>query len=93
MYFFSLLFWAMSYLASAQSTIEEAADQKVFDNQKNKLLSTVIRSTLQSAHYQAREFNDDFSADFFDEYLSSIDRTKKFLLQEDVDLLKEYRFD
>jgi carboxyl-terminal processing protease len=93
MHFFGLLFWAISFFASAQQTVEEAAEQKIFDNQKNKLLSNVIRATLQSAHYHARAIDDLLSADFFDEYLQNIDRTKKFLLQEDVDLLNKYRYD
>lgn len=93
MYFFSLLFWAISFFASAQQSVEEAAEQKIFENKKNKLLSNVIRATLQNAHYLAREIDDSLSADFFDEYIQSIDRTKKFLLQEDIDLLSNYRFD
>ncbi len=93
MYFFSLLFWAISFFATAQLSVDEAVDQKVFENQKNKLLSNMIKSALQSAHYHSREYNDSLSADFFDEYLKSIDRTKKFLLQEDVDLLNKFRLD
>jgi len=93
MYFFSLLFWAISFFASAQQSVAEIAEQKIFENQKNKLLSSVIRATLESAHYSPRKIDDSLSADFFDEYLQNIDRTKKFLLQEDVDLLKNYRYD
>lgn len=93
MYFFSLLFWAISLLASAQVSVEEAAEQKIIDNQKNKILSSVIRATLESAHYNPREIDDSLSSDFFDEYLKNIDRTKKFLLQEDIDLLNQYRYD
>ena len=93
MYFFSLLFWAISFFASAQQSPEEAAEQKIFENQKNKLLSNVIIATLQNAHYHARDLNDSLSADFFEEYLKNIDRTKKFLLKEDVDLLSAYHYD
>lgn len=93
MYFFSLLFWAISFFASAQQSPEEAAEQKIFENQKNKLLSNVIIATLQNAHYHARDLNDSLSADFFEEYLKNIDRTKKFLLKEDVDLLSTYHYD
>lgn len=93
MYILSLIFLAISYFASAQQTVEEAAEQKIFENQKNKLLSNVIRAALQSAHYQAREIDDSLSADFFDEYIKGMDRTKKFFLQEDIDILNNYRFD
>lgn len=93
MYIISLIFLAISYFATAQQTVEEAAEQKIFENQKNKLLSNVIRAALQSAHYQAREIDDSLSADFFDEYIKGMDRTKKFFLQEDIDILNNYRFD
>lgn len=93
MYILSLFFLAISYFATAQQTVEEAAEQKIFENQKNKLLSNVIRAALQSAHYQAREIDDSLSADFFDEYIKGMDRTKKFFLQEDIDILNNYRFD
>jgi len=93
MYIFSLLFFVISFFASAQQTVEDAAEQKAFENQKNKLLSNVIRAALQSAHYHAREFDDSLSADFFDEYIKGMDRTKKFFLQEDIDILNKYRFD
>lgn len=92
MYFFGLLFWAISILVSAQSSLETQAEKEVFDNQKNKLLSNVVVATLESAHYQPRPIDDSLSANFFSEYLKSIDRTKKFLLQEDVDLLNQYRY-
>jgi carboxyl-terminal processing protease len=93
MYFIGLFFWAFTFFASAQQSAEELAQQKVFENQKNKLLNEVIRYTLQNAHYHPREFDDSLSADFFDVYLKNIDRTKKFLLQKDVDELKKYRND
>lgn len=93
MYIISLIFLAISYFATAQQTVEEAAEQKIFENQKNKLLSNVIRAALQSAHYQAREIDDSLSADFFDEYIKGMDRTKKFFLKEDIDILNNYRFD
>lgn len=93
MYFFGLIFWAISLWASAQQTAEQTAEQIIFENQKNKLLNSVVVAALQNAHYQPRKFDDSLSAHFFKEYLQSIDRTKKFLLQEDVDLLNKFRFD
>jgi len=93
MYFFSLIFWAIAFFASAQQTVDSAVEKKIFDDQKNKLLTNVVIATLQNAHYHPREFNDSLSADFFGEYVKSIDRTKKFLLQEDVDQLSQFRYD
>jgi len=76
-----------------QNNIEDEVQQKKFDNQKNKLLSNVIISSLERAHYSPREMDDSLSLDFFNEYLKSIDRGKNFLLQEDIDLLSEYKYD
>lgn len=77
----------------AQNEIEDEVRQKLFDNKKNKLLSNVIISSLERAHYAPRKIDDSLSADFFNEYLKSIDRGKNFLLQEDIELLSEYKYD
>ncbi|MBN1650518.1 MAG: carboxy terminal-processing peptidase [Bacteroidales bacterium] len=93
MYIFSFIFWAITYFASAQQSVDDVAAQKIFENQKNKLLTSVVTATLENAHYQPRQLDDSLSTDFFDEYLQNIDRTKKFLLQEDVDALTKFRYD
>jgi carboxyl-terminal processing protease len=77
----------------AQNEIEDEVRQKLFDNKKNKLLSNVIISSLERAHYAPRKIDDSLSADFFNEYLKSIDRGKNFLLKEDIELLSEYKYD
>lgn len=78
--------------AFSQSDKEKEVQQKQFDNKKNKLLSNVIISSLDRAHYSPRKIDDSLSLDFFNEYLKSIDRGKNFFLQEDVDLLSEYKY-
>jgi carboxyl-terminal processing protease len=79
--------------AIAQSDKEKEVQQKLFDNKKNKLLSNIIVSSLERAHYTPRKIDDSLSLDFFNEYLKSIDRGKNFLLKEDIELLSEYKYD
>jgi carboxyl-terminal processing protease len=71
---------------------EQEVQQALFNNKKNKILSNVIVSSLERAHYAPRELNDSLSLDFFNEYVKSIDRGKNFLLQEDFDILSDYKY-
>ena len=77
----------------AQTDIEDEVQQKIFDNKKNKILSNVIISSLERAHYSPKELNDSLSAEFFEEYVRNIDRSKNFLLQEDIYMLSEYKYE
>lgn len=77
----------------AQTSLDSEVQQKMFDNKKNKLLSNIIISSLERAHYSPKDLNDSLSKQFFYEYLNNIDRAKNFLLAEDIDLLKEYEYD
>ena len=79
--------------AISQTEKEKEVQQKLFDNKKNKLLSNVIIASLERAHYAPKEIDDSLSFYLFNEYLNSIDRGKNFLLQKDIDLLSEYKFD
>lgn len=77
----------------AQGTIDEEVQQKIFDNKKNKILSNVIISSLGRAHYSPKLINDSLSEQFFNEYVKNIDRAKNFLMQEDIDILSQYKYD
>lgn len=78
---------------AAQVDLEDEVQQKLFDNKKNKILSNVIISSLERAHYAPKELDDSLSSEFYHEYLNNIDRSKNFLLQEDIDALSVYEFD
>lgn len=88
---------ALSFLLTlpifAQSTIDEEVQQKIFDNKKNKILSNVIISSLDRAHYSPKAIDDSLSLEFFKEYTKNIDRAKNFLMQEDIDVLSQYKYD
>lgn len=42
-------------------------------------------------HFQPRDINDDFSAKVFDQFLGSLDGSKRFLTQEDIERLSMHR--
>jgi len=54
------------------------------------LLEQVLRS-LTLMHYDPLPLDDRFSEAVFEEYLSSLDFNKKFLLQSDIDMLSKHR--
>ena len=43
-------------------------------------------------HYQPQEFDDQFSAEVYDQYLDRLDPAKRFLTAGDIQELKKYRF-
>ncbi len=57
---------------------------------KDKALLDVLTQSLNSSHYSPRQIDDEFSKNVFNLYLERIDYGKRFLLQEDVNLLKAY---
>lgn len=59
-------------------------------NTGEDVLLRAITASLQAAHYDPIEINDDFSKKAFGQYLKNIDANKRMLLQSDVDELKVY---
>ena len=63
---------------------------KADQQEKNKVLTELLYRSLEQAHFDMREVNDDFSTKAFDLYLKALDGNKRFLLQEDVDKMKKF---
>ncbi len=61
-------------------------------DERDKVILSVIRQSLEQAHYESIKINDDFSSKVFDEYLDKLDYAKRFLLKSDVYILSKYRF-
>ena len=61
------------------------------DDLRRDLLVKVITFAVNSGHYQPADINDKFSEKAFTLYIERIDYSKRFLLQEDVDQLSEYK--
>lgn len=61
------------------------------DKKKDEVILNLIYNVLNSSHFSPQEINDDFSVKVFDHYLESLDYSKRFFLQEDIEALGVYR--
>lgn len=60
------------------------------DAKKDQVLMGVVYQMLNNDHYQPQNLNDDFSKKLYEDYLETMDFSKRFLLQSDVDLFNTY---
>lgn len=79
----ALLFIVASFIVLASRSSSE--------DLRRELLLKVISFAVNSGHYHPGDINDDFSEKAFSLYIERIDYAKRFLLQEDVDKLAEYK--
>jgi carboxyl-terminal processing protease len=84
--FLSLLF---GLFVTVAFTIPKYAKTKVDPKSESEILELVF-SILKTRHINPKKLDDDFSKKLFNTYLDSIDRSKIFLLQADVDEFKKY---
>ncbi|WP_017732922.1 carboxy terminal-processing peptidase [Nafulsella turpanensis] len=54
--------------------------------------SQIVVGVLNQAHYRKQNLNDSLSSVIFDNYLSSLDGSKVYFLQEDIDRFEKYRY-
>ncbi|MCF8218629.1 MAG: carboxy terminal-processing peptidase [Bacteroidales bacterium] len=59
--------------------------------EKEKIIGQSVLLTLNTGHYLDKRIDDKFSSLVFDMYIRSLDPTKKFLLQEDIDKLRNFK--
>ena len=57
---------------------------------KNEILIKALMQGLNSAHYKPEKVDDDFSRKAFKLYLDRLDFNKKFLIESDVAMLRQY---
>ncbi len=62
-----------------------------FDTNRARLLGHMLQQQLGGKHYSQKPTDDALSSAAFDLYLKQLDFQKRFLWQEDVDRLTEYR--
>lgn len=58
---------------------------------RNQLILDIVMSGLNNAHYSPQKLDDEFSAKFMELYIKRMDYGKKFLNQEDIARLNQYR--
>ncbi|MUP47354.1 tail-specific protease [Gramella sp. BOM4] len=65
--------------------------KKFDDPNKDKLLIDLITYVLNQGHYDAKDINDEFSANVYEDYLEGLDPSKRFLYAEDIKEFDAYR--
>lgn len=57
---------------------------------KDKVLLTILRYVLTEGHYQPQDINDEFSKKVYHNFLESLDPSKRYFLQSDIDEFSAY---
>ncbi|WP_408672188.1 carboxy terminal-processing peptidase [Lutibacter sp.] len=77
------LIFAVSLLVSFQT--------KATTNPKDKALLTILKYVLTQGHYQPQKIDDAFSEKVYNSFLESLDPSKRYFLQSDIDEFSKYR--
>lgn len=64
--------------------------QKPSGDDKDKMLLELLSFVLEKGHFSPIELNDDFSKKAYASYIQSLDPTKRYFLQSDIDEFKKY---
>ena len=64
--------------------------QNAGDPEKDKMLLELLTYVIEKGHYNPRNIDDAFSKDVYREYLKSLDGSKRFFLQSDIDEFSKY---
>ncbi len=75
---------------SATASLAKKAPAEVFDKDHNQLIALILSQQLPSQHFSHQALNDALSHKAYDLYLRQLDPRKRFLLQEDVQVLKAF---
>ena len=61
------------------------------DPGKDKLLISLISYVLERGHYDAKEFNDEFSEEVYKDYIDALDPLKRYFLASDIEEFEAYK--
>ncbi|WP_202912765.1 carboxy terminal-processing peptidase [Christiangramia aestuarii] len=61
------------------------------DPNKDKLLIDLITYVLNQGHYDAKDINDNFSANVYEDYLENLDPSKRFFYEKDIEEFDAYK--
>lgn len=59
--------------------------------EKDKVLISLLKYVLTNGHYEPQELNDDFSETVFDGFITSLDPSKRYFIQSDMDEFAQYK--
>ena len=63
------------------------------DPDKDKLLVQVVTYVLQQGHFNPIEIDDDFSQEFFSDYVETIDPVKRYFYESDYEDFETFKFE
>jgi carboxyl-terminal processing protease len=83
----ALIFLSLSLFAF---TVNE---KKSNDPEKDKLLLELLMFVIKKEHYNPAEMNDDFSKGVYKEYIETLDPSKRFFLQSDINEFSKFELE
>ncbi len=60
------------------------------DDEKMQTIMVSVKNTLSYLHYSPKPINDAYSQDVFEKYMESVDASKRYFLQSDIDEFKKH---
>ena len=64
--------------------------QKASGDEKDKMLIELLSFVLEKGHFSPIELNDDFSKKAYASYIESLDPTKRYFIQSDINEFQKY---
>lgn len=61
------------------------------EKEKEQLILNAVLQYLEMLHFLPKDLNDEFSGKVYDEYIQSLDPSKRFLIQSELDQLNVYK--
>ncbi len=63
---------------------------KFNNTEKEQAIIYTVQAMVDYVHFSPKKIDDDFSKQFYADYIKNLDGMKRFLTQEDIDKLKQY---
>lgn len=80
----------VAVLAVALWSFIPTGQKKASDPEKDKLLIELITFVIEKGHYSPADIDDEFSKGVYKDYLESIDPSKRFFIQSDIQEFAKY---
>ncbi len=80
----------LGLMALAAVFLASALQPKKHFSQKEQLIMHALFGVMDAVHIQPKEIDDDYSKKAFDNYLDALDGSRRFLLEREVDQLRQF---
>jgi len=62
-------------------------------SKKDKVILNLVYNVLNSSHFSPADVNDEFSVKVYDQFIETLDYSKRFMLAGDIENLDKYRYE